>query len=152
VAAGGGAACGLAGLGCAAAGFAGEFTDFEAPVEVSLVASVDSALPVPPFVSESPEAGFCTTFFRGSPLAGFATPVALLAAADAGAGFAANFVAGVATGLPASFGCGFAPVFPVETAPGTVAGLSGTEGSRRARISAARTLAPLCATGSRSSF
>ncbi|MGB7610248.1 MAG: hypothetical protein WBL97_17710, partial [Candidatus Sulfotelmatobacter sp.] len=89
-------------MGCAAAGFAGEFAEFELTLELGLELTAELALEVfsaVPFtgalagslpVAESPEAGFSATFFTGSPLAGCALPVALPAAADTGAGFATN--------------------------------------------------------------
>jgi hypothetical protein len=134
------------GLGGAIAGFVGEVADFGVGPEPALVGLKAGLDPVsflaPPFVAESPVAGFGAAFFTTSTV----VPVPV-------------------KGGTASCACGFSPA-PVAASPGaslaavpagfvpaTSGSLSGTEGSRWARISAARTLPPLsAATGARSCF
>ena len=113
------------------AGFGVEFGDFGVAFGVALKAALDPApLPDLPFLPESPAAGFCTTFFKTPPVV--PAPVTI---------FAAPFSCGFS---PAPASCPVASLaaarVPAGFAPATVAGFSGTEGSRCAKISAARPL------------
>ena len=153
-----GAVCGLAGLGCAAAGFAGEFAGFVLTPELTSELEPDAAsaprLSLPR--AASPDASVSDQLSStGSPLAGLPYSRSHcrqqpIPPASRPTWSQERPPAYLRRSAAASRQC-----FPSETAPGTVVGLSGTEGSRRAwrGISAARArMAPLCATGSRSSF